>query len=170
MVVLIKLCLCLICSQNKTLQTLWLDRNHIGDAGAASISGALACVTLSRVVCIFVHEGISLAPPYVFRIDNYQGFFVRWFAAKTRLCLHWVSMATTLAMLGPLLLVLALRTSPVSHSDKRSFVKTILAPPYFFFRIDNGHCHGVMLFIWQPKHVSDGIAPLLQPNRWCRRV
>jgi hypothetical protein len=41
-----KVCLCLICSQNKTLQFLYLDHNQIGDAGAASIGGALAYVTL----------------------------------------------------------------------------------------------------------------------------
>jgi hypothetical protein len=33
-----------LCSQNKTLQTLQLSRNQIGDAGAASIGAALAYV------------------------------------------------------------------------------------------------------------------------------
>ncbi len=36
--------LCFMCSQNKTLQTLGLNRNQIGDAGAASIGNALAYV------------------------------------------------------------------------------------------------------------------------------
>jgi hypothetical protein len=36
----------LICSQNKTLQTLILSKNQIGDAGAVSIGGALAYVLL----------------------------------------------------------------------------------------------------------------------------
>ncbi len=41
---LIKVCLYLNCSQNKSLQVLVLDQNKIGDAGAASISDALAYV------------------------------------------------------------------------------------------------------------------------------
>jgi hypothetical protein len=45
---LIRVCLCVICSQNKTLRILWLNDNQIGDAGAVSIGGALAYVTLSR--------------------------------------------------------------------------------------------------------------------------
>jgi hypothetical protein len=44
---IIKRCLCLICSQNNTLKKLYLRSNQIGDAGAASIGGALAYVTLS---------------------------------------------------------------------------------------------------------------------------
>jgi hypothetical protein len=38
---------CLICSQNNTLTVLGLGSNQIGDAGAASIGGALAYVALS---------------------------------------------------------------------------------------------------------------------------
>ena len=38
---IIKVCLCLICSQNETLQTLSLAGNDIGDVGAASIGDAL---------------------------------------------------------------------------------------------------------------------------------
>ncbi len=39
--IIIKVCLCLISSQNKMF-TLSLGQNQIGDAGAASIGGALA--------------------------------------------------------------------------------------------------------------------------------
>ena len=38
---IIKVCLCLICSQNKTLQTLLLDGNPIGAEGAAALKRAL---------------------------------------------------------------------------------------------------------------------------------
>ena len=44
---IMKVCLCPICSQNKTLQILGLSDNKIGDAGAASIGDALAYVTLT---------------------------------------------------------------------------------------------------------------------------
>ncbi len=43
---IIKVCVCLICSQNNTLTELSLSENQIGIAGAASIGGALAYVTL----------------------------------------------------------------------------------------------------------------------------
>ena len=43
---IIKVCLCPICSQNTTLKILALSENQIGDAGAASIGGALAYVIL----------------------------------------------------------------------------------------------------------------------------
>jgi hypothetical protein len=36
-----------MCSSNKTLQTLRLQNNQIGDVGAATIGGALAYVILS---------------------------------------------------------------------------------------------------------------------------
>ena len=49
---LIKMCLCLICRQNKTLQLLNLDENQIGDAGAVSIGDALAYVQL-RLLTFF---------------------------------------------------------------------------------------------------------------------
>jgi hypothetical protein len=38
---------CMICSKNNTLTVLYLFGNKIGDAGAASIGGALAYVTFS---------------------------------------------------------------------------------------------------------------------------
>jgi hypothetical protein len=43
---IIKVCSCLICSQNNMLQALHLNHNQIGDAGAASIGSALAYVIL----------------------------------------------------------------------------------------------------------------------------
>ena len=54
---IIKVFLCLICSQNKTLQALGLTGNTIGDAGAASIGDALAYVQ-SRHPIISVFEFI----------------------------------------------------------------------------------------------------------------
>jgi hypothetical protein len=42
---LINVCLCLIRSNNNTMQRLDLGGNKIGDAGAISIAGALAYVT-----------------------------------------------------------------------------------------------------------------------------
>jgi hypothetical protein len=63
---LIKVCLCLICSVNKTLQRLYLERNQIGDAGATSIGGALAYVQTSIPKCSvfeFIHFVCNLVTP-----------------------------------------------------------------------------------------------------------
>ncbi len=57
---IIKVCLCLICSVNKTLQKLELSGNKVGDAGAASIGGALTYVILLPFERTFIHN-ISLA-------------------------------------------------------------------------------------------------------------
>jgi hypothetical protein len=55
-----------------------LRGNKIGDAGAASIGGALAYVPLSLFELIFIHKDISLAPPDVFGLilGYYQDAFV----------------------------------------------------------------------------------------------
>jgi hypothetical protein len=44
---IIKVFLCLTCSQNNTLQVFYFTNNQIGDAGAASIGGALEYVTIT---------------------------------------------------------------------------------------------------------------------------
>jgi hypothetical protein len=63
---IIKGCLSFICSQNKTLQALRLSSNKIGVAGAASIGGALAYVTVTPCECNFLQKDISFAPPIFF--------------------------------------------------------------------------------------------------------
>jgi hypothetical protein len=67
---------CLICSSNKTLQMLYLDKTQLGDAGAASIGGALAYVTLSKYK--------YLAPPDFFGLIILSRCVCVRFAAKTR--------------------------------------------------------------------------------------
>ncbi len=63
------MCLCLICSQNKTLQTLLLYNNQIGAAGAASIGDALAYVTLSPLHELSFKKTFPWRHP-IFWIDN----------------------------------------------------------------------------------------------------
>jgi hypothetical protein len=68
-----------ICRQNKTLQNLWLFDNQIGDAGAASIGGALAYVTPSPFQLTFFHkETFFFGATRIFWIDkgHYQVVFV----------------------------------------------------------------------------------------------
>ncbi len=74
--------MCLICSQNKTLQMLTLS-NQIGDAGAGSIGGALAYVKsrhpiLSYFDLSFFFHTFSAHNPILFglTIGHYQGVFL----------------------------------------------------------------------------------------------
>jgi hypothetical protein len=66
--------------------------------------------------------------------------------------------------------VMPWRTSFFYLVNELSFIKTFLLALPDFFELIMGHYHGVILFVWQPKHVSDGIAALRQSNRRCRRV
>ena len=56
--------MCLICSQNKTLQLLALSDNVVGDAGAAAIGDALMYIANNFFFFFFLYEnarGLSMS-------------------------------------------------------------------------------------------------------------
>jgi hypothetical protein len=69
---IVKVCLCLICSQNKTLEELYLRDNQIGDAGAVSIGGALAYITFSSFEWTFLHKDVFFGATRFFWIDKHN--------------------------------------------------------------------------------------------------
>ena len=118
---------CMICSQNNTLTELYLSYNQIGDAGAASIGGALAYVTLSSCEWTFLQKDISLAPPDFFGLIRALSRFVCVrFAAKTTRWRHCTSTETKLAMLALSRSVAPWRTSLFDLVFELSFKKTFL--------------------------------------------
>ena len=83
---IIKVYLCLIYSQNNTLQTLRLQNNQIGDAGAASIGVALAYVTLPSYEWTFIHKSFLWRHP-VFFFGGVIVFDWPWGIIKVCMCL-----------------------------------------------------------------------------------
>jgi hypothetical protein len=163
---LIKVCSDLKYSQNKTLQALILSSNQIGDAGAASIGGALAYVQTRHPTvydsvysfCVQLGHTIRLFGWTIYYIIK---VFFRWFGSQctslVQLLLHDNQIGDAGASgigAGIAYVVLLNERSLPRHAMPADFLGLII-----------GHYQGVFVFDWQSKHVSHGIGTISQQYR-----